>query len=345
VTCAGGSVARASSRGGSGARADVARAIGLCRTAVEREVFAASDVWGDVLVELARADERIVVVTGDLVTTTRLARVDVAMPERILHVGGAEASVFSVAAGLSAAGLVPVVVAEAAAVARAAEIVRAAVALDGRAVTIVGLLAGVASGDRGPASHGAVDVAAMRAVPGMTVVAPSDGAEMAEALSFAVRAERPCYLRWSRSTEETVDGRPPFEVGRAQVLRAGKDVTLVATGATVIQALRAEARLGSEGVSARVVAVPTLKPFDGAAVLSAARSTRRIVTVEDGPLAGGLGSAVAEVLATRRLACALVRLGHPEPFDAAGPAEDLMHLGGFDEDGIVAAARGLMERR
>jgi transketolase len=321
------------------------RVMGFTWTVADHDLLSTTDLWGDALVDLARADERIVAVTADLATTTKLARLKRELPERCINVGVAEQNLVAVAAGLAAAGLVPVVVTYATfAALRAAEFVRTDLAYDARNVKIVAALAGVAFGQGGPTHHGVEDLALMRAIPGMTVLSPSDGAEMVEALHAAIAYDGPVYIRWGRGTEEPIAGRPPFAIGRVATLRPGDDVTIFATGTPVGHAVRASERLARHGVGARVVAVPSLKPFDEAAVYEAATATRRVVTVEDHNVIGGLGSAVADALVARGASVSMRKLGHQDRWLGAGVPEDLMHAGGFDEDAIVLAASALVGR-
>lgn len=311
---------------------------GFTWTVADHDLLSTHDTWGETLVELGQADPRLVAVTADLAETTKLQRFKRAFPERCFNVGVAEQNLLAVAAGLAATGFVPVVCTYATFVAlRAAEFVRTTVAYNGRNVKIIGTLAGVAYGQGGPTHHGVEDLALMRAIPGLVVLTPSDGAEMAAALRAAVAHEGPVYVRYGRGTEPPVRPGAPFVIGRATELREGHDATVLACGPTVHEALRAAERAAAEGIQTRVLAVSTLKPFDEATVVAAARQTRRLVTVEDHSVIGGLGSAVAETIARAGVACALRTLGHQDRFLPMGVPEDLMHLGGFDEDAIFAA--------
>jgi transketolase len=319
------------------------RVQGFAWTVADHDLLATTDTWGDALVEIARADKRVVAVTADLATTTKLARMKREMPGRVINVGVAEQNLVAVAAGLAATGLVPIVVTYATfAALRAAEFVRTDVAYNGRDVKIVGTLAGVAFGQGGPTHHAIEDLALMRAIPGMVVLAPSDGDEMGAALRAAVAHQGPVYIRYGRGTEAPVRAGAAFRIGEAVTLREGTQAAILACGPTVSHAVHAAERLGSQGSSVGVVAMPTLKPIDEAAILEAARDTRRLVTVEDHSVVGGLGSAVADVLAEHGATCALRKLGHPDRWLGMGIPEDLMHAAGFDEDGIVRAVAELL---
>lgn len=316
----------------------MAKVQGFTWTVADHDLLSSTDTWGDTLAELGRQDPRLVAVTADLADTTKLHRFKKEFPGRTINVGIAEQNLMAVAAGLAATGLIPVVCTYATfASLRAAEFVRTDIAYNGRNVKIIGTLAGVAFGQGGPTHHSAEDLALLRAIAGLTVLVPSDGAEMAEALRAAIAIEGPVYLRFGRGTEPPARPGAPFEIGKAALLRPGKDATVLACGATVHAALGAAERAAAEGLEVRVLSVSSLKPFDEAAVLAAARETRRLVTVEDHSVIGGLGSAVAEVVAGAGIACKLHKLGHQDRWLGMGVPEDLMHTGGFDEDAIFAA--------
>jgi len=315
---------------------------GFTWTVADHDLLSSTDAWGETLLELGQADERIVTVTADLADTTKLSRFKKAFPQRAINVGVAEQNLMAVAAGLAAMGLVPIVCTYATfACLRAAEFVRTDIAYNARNVKILGTLAGVAFGQGGPTHHTVEDLALMRAIPGMTVLVPSDGDEMAAALRAAVEYEGPVYIRYGRGTEPPARPGAPFRIGEAVVLREGKDVTVFATGAVVHEAIGAANRAKDHGIDMGVVAIPTIKPLDERTIIQFAKSTRRIVTVEDHNVIGGLGSAVAEVIAKSGIGCGLRLLGHQDRFLCMGVPEDLMHIGGFDEDAILEAVAAL----
>jgi transketolase len=310
---------------------------GFTWTVGDHALLSDSDAWGEALVEAGRADPRIVTVTADLGETTRLQAFKRAMPERAINVGIAEQNLIAVAAGLAATGLIPVVCTYATfAVLRAAEFVRTDLGYAHRNVKLIGTLAGVAYGQGGPSHHAAEDLALLRAIPGLVILAPSDGYEMAAALRAALAHDGPVYLRWGRGTERVDPARRdrPFVIGPIEERHPGADVTVLAYGPTVQEAERAARRALAAGVSARVLAVPTLAPLERATILRAARETRRLITVEDHSIVGGLASAVAETVARAGIAARIGALGHRERFLPMGVPEDLMAIGGFDEDAI-----------
>lgn len=322
---------------------------GFTWTVEDVNLIDGNEAWGDVLAEMAAIDARIVGLSADLAHSTKIRRFKERFPERFFNVGIAEQNLMAVAAGLAASGLTPVVCTYATfASLRAAEFVRTDIAYGQRNVKIVGTLAGVAFGQGGPTHHSVEDLALLRAVPGLTVLAPADGAETGAVLRAALRHEGPVYLRLGRGVElplARLTGTAPgdFVIGRATTLRPGGDACVIACGPTVQEAWLAAERLSRQGVAVRVLNMASIKPLDREAVLAAARDTGCIVTVEDHSIVGGLGGAVAEVLAESGCACRFKRLGHPDRFLPMGVPEDLMHLGGFDADAIEAALRNLLD--
>jgi transketolase len=322
----------------------VSKVIGFTWTVEDVNLISENEIWGDVLVALARKDSRIVALSADLAHSTKLLRFKQCFPERFFNVGIAEQNLVAVAAGLASMGLIPVACTYATfASLRAAEFVRTDLAYNRRNVKLIGTLAGVAFGQGGPTHHAVEDIALMRAIPGMTVLSPSNGFEMAACLRAALTLDGPVYLRTGRGVELPLEERkePPFTLGVPRVVRPGTDVAVLACGQLVGEALRAAERLTRGKLDVRVVNVSTLKPLSAEAVLSVLDNVRWVVTVEDHSIVGGLGSAVAEVLAESGSACRLKRLGHPDRWLGMGVPEDLMHAGGFDEDAIVGAVEAL----
>jgi transketolase len=313
---------------------------GFAWTVDDVNLISAAETWGDVLVAAARCDENIVALTADLGNSTKIQRFKAAFPARYFNVGIAEQNLMAVAAGLAATGFTPVVCSYATfATLRAAEFVRTDIGYGARNVKIVGTLAGVAYGQGGPTHHALEDLALMRAIPGMLVLAPADGHEMGAALLAALAHTGPVYLRTGRGVEPDLAALHglPFEIGKARELAAGGDVAVLAIGPCLHEALRAARRAARHGVQVRVLNMASVKPLDRDAVLAALREVGRIITVEDHSVVGGLGSAVAEVIAESGIGCRLRRLGHQDRFLPMGVPEDLMHIGGFDEDAILDA--------
>jgi len=322
----------------------LSKVTGFTWTVEDVNLISENEIWGDVLVELAHADSRIVALTADLAHSTKLRRFKHTFPERFFNVGIAEQNLVAVASGLAALGLVPVACTYATfASLRAAEFVRTDLAYNARNVKLIGTLAGVAFGQGGPTHHAVEDVAFLRAVPGLTVLSPCDGFEMGAALRAALAHEGPVYLRSGRGVELPLGERrePPFTIGRPRVLREGYDCAILATGPLVAEALRAAERFAKTGQSVRVVNVSTLKPLGARALFEALGDVRRIVTAEDHNIVGGLGGAVSELLAETGKSYLVRRLGHRDQWLGMGVPEDLMQRGGFDEDAILLALEAL----
>jgi transketolase len=301
------------------------------------------DAWVDTLIEIAETDDRVVAVVNDSVGSSKLAPFQKRFPDRLVNVGIAEQDMVGVGAGLANGGKVPFVSAAACFLtARAMEQIKVDAAYSQHHIVLVGQSPGMAYGELGPTHHSIEDLAWLRAIPGLTVIVPSDPVETAQALRWAAQHGGPVYVRVSRMGVPDVN--PPgyeFVPGKAVTLREGDDVTLIATGTVVSRALMAAETLAGEGISARVLSMPTVKPLDQDAVLSAARQTRGIVTVEEA-LTSGLGGAVAEVV-VRHHPVAMRFVGVPDEFAPTGSVGWLMDHFGINAKGIAAAARELVD--
>lgn len=293
--------------------------------------------------ELASEDDRLFSLEGDLGQYSVPFHRE--LPRRFLQLGIAEADLVGTAVGLALRGKVPFVNSFATFLAlRACEQVRLDVAYHRANVKLVGYYAGVSGGAAGPTHHCLEDLAILRAMPNMTVVAPADSVETWKAVQAALAHAGPVYLRIGRAeTPQVYFADYDFEIGRAVELAAGDDVALLATGNQMVaEAVAAAARLAAEGIGARVLNVHTVKPLDRAAVVAAA-ATGAVVTVEDHNVLGGLGGAVAEVLAGER-PVPVVRVGIPDRFcEVLGPYEEMVTHLGLDAAGIARAARRALE--
>lgn len=295
------------------------------------------DAFFSALTEAARRDERIWALTGDL-GVGLFDEFESVAPGRHLNVGIAEQALVGVAAGLAYAGNRPVAYSIGPFLtARAHEQIRVDVAMARAPVLIAGVGGGVAYGYLGPTHHATEDLAVMRALPHMTVLAPADPGETFRATLAALEHDGPVYLRLGKNGEpRLLDHDGPFRIGRAATLREGEDVTLVSTGAILDQVLRAADLLGADGIRATVVHCPSIVPFDAPAVVRTARRTGLVVTVEEHVITGGLGSAVAETIADAGAMARLIRLGIADGFaEAVGSQEDLLAIHGLDAAGIA----------
>ncbi|MEV4001378.1 transketolase C-terminal domain-containing protein [Actinomadura sp. NPDC049753] len=305
----------------------------------------AREVYRDLLPELMRADDRLYCLDSD--TGLFEAAAFAGVPGRYLNLGIAEHSLMGTAAGLAASGNVPFVTTMATfAATRALEAIKIDIAYNALPVRIVATHGGLAAGHLGPTHHALEDLAVMRALPGFTVVVPGDAGQAGEAVRQSAALPGPAYIRLGRSATPGLDGAAPeagpFEIGRAQWLRRGGDVAIVACGPhPVLAAARAADRLAEQGVRAAVLNLHTLRPLDVAAVVAAAEGTAGVVTVEEHWRSGGLGGAVAETLAEHAPA-RVARVGMPDTFaERAGGQEDLLDRYGITAGAVVAAALNL----
>ncbi|MGP3917237.1 transketolase family protein [Nonomuraea sp. 10N515B] len=304
--------------------------------------FDCRDAYVATLSELAHEDHRIVGVVNDSVGSSKLNSFRKAFPDRLINVGIAEQDMVGVAAGLANGGRIPFVSAASCFLtARALEQIKADVAYSNHNVKLCGMSPGVAYGELGPTHHSIEDIAWLRAIDNLTVIVPADPVETSAALRWAAAVEGPVFVRVSRMSVPQVHADDyTFTPGRAVTLRDGGDVTLIANGTVLWRALVAAERLEAEGVSARVLSMPTVKPLDTEAVVAAARETAGIVTIEESTIAGGLGGAVAETVVQHHPTRVAI-LGIPE-FAPTGSAAFLLDRYGMSPEGIAEAARSLL---
>lgn len=274
----------------------------------------------ETLLREAERDERIWLLTADLGYSV-LEPFAARFPDRYVNVGVAEQNLIGVAAGLAHSGLKPFVYSIANfPTLRCFEQIRNDVCYHHANVTVVAVGGGLAYGTQGYTHHGVEDLAVMRALPGMTVVAPGDPVETRLATQALCKADGPKYLRLGKAKEPVVHRREPnFVLGKAIVIRPGSDITIISTGAMLADAIAASDELGRSGLRAGVVSMPTVKPLDRDAVIAAARSSGTLLTVEEHSVTGGLGSAVAEVLLEAGVPARFRKLGIPDrPYHLIG---------------------------
>jgi transketolase len=302
------------------------------------------EAWVSTLEALAAEDDRIVAVVNDSVGSSKLGGFQKKFPERLINVGIAEQCMVGVSAGLANGGRIPFVSAAGCFLtSRSLEQIKADIVYAGFNVKLVGQSSGVAYGELGPTHHSIEDFAWLRVLNGLTVIAPSDAWETAEAVKWAAAHEGPVYIRLSRMpVPELALPNRIFRVGKAETLREGGDVTIIACGTTVHLAALAADRLLGEGIAARVLNMATINPLDEAAVLAAASETGAIVTVEEASVRGGLGGAVAELTSAHH-AVPVERVGFPG-FVPTGSVEWLFKEYGLSGEGIAAAARRAINR-
>jgi transketolase len=319
------------------AKAMIAK-LGLKQGRANLEEFAAT------LQSLAAADRNIVVVTSDSRGSGKLAPFGQALPKQIVEVGIAEQNLVGITAGLAACGKKAFGVSPACFLtARSLEQIKNDICYSNVPGVVVGISAGVSYGALGSTHHSLHDLAALRAINNLTILVPADNFEAREAIRFAARATRPVYVRFGKAA--MLDLHPAsakFEVGKALLLREGRDVAFIATGETVVHALLAAALLAEKGLSARVLSVPTIKPLDTAAILAAGRECRAVVTVEEHLVNGGLGEAVAATLLSGGALPAFRIVGLPDEDTVTGAQADIFRHYGISMEGLAATARQLL---
>jgi len=299
---------------------------------------ATRDAFGDAIARVG-SDERVVVLTGDLRDSTRVEAFAEKYPERFIECGIAEKNMLGVAAGLGLSGKVAWACSFSTFVAGRFEVVRMSIAYPGANVRIVGTHTGIGVGEDGYSQMAFEDVACMRTLPNMAIVQPADALETERAVEYLLDHEGPAFLRLTR---QGVDDVHDFTFGAIETLREGSDLAIFASGGTVAEALGAAETLEADGISTRVLNVATIKPLDEVAVLAAAAECRALVSVEDHSVVGGLGGAIAEVLASRVTHAPLRIIGHTGYGESGQPAE-LYEKYGIAAGPVAAKAKEHLE--
>lgn len=302
------------------------------------------EAFGRSLVGVARHNEKVVVLDADIAGGTGVHHFREAFPDRFFQFGIAEQNMMAVAGGMAAAGLCPVVTTFAVFCLRALEQARLSIAYPRRNVKIVASHPGLDVGPDGASAQCLEDLAAYRAIPGMTVISPADPWEAELATQAIFEFDGPVYMRTGRSPAERVfDDNHRFEIGKGTLVQDGSDVTLVACGVEVARAIEAARLLAKEGISAQVVNLSTIKPIDTELLVSCAQKTGCVVTAEDHNVHGGLGGAVAECLAQHHH-CPMEIVGVRDSFGQSGDPLALADYYGISAPFIAKAARQVLER-
>lgn len=311
-----------------------------------REEKATRDAFGETLVELGKKNKKIVVLSGDLEDATRAEYFKKEFPERFFNLGIAEQDILGTAVGLSLDGLIPFACSFAVFLTnRAYGILRISICYNRRNVKIVGSHSGITVGADGATAQCLEDIAITRVLPNITVLCPVDAIEAKKATEAAARICGPVYLRLGRAPYPIItETESAFEVGRANTLRSGKDVAIIACGLMVSQSLLAADILSQQGIQAAVINMHTLKPLDQETIIKASQTTQAIVTAEEHQVNGGLGSAVAEVLAKQRPTVQeFVAIG--DTFGESGDPKALLEKYHLTPDDIVLAAKKAIKRK
>jgi transketolase len=302
--------------------------------------------FGRGLLEAGKRWDNVVAACADLTDSTQMSLFAKEFPERYVEVGVAEQNLVTTGTGLAAMGKIPFVSSYAAfSPGRNWEQIRTTICLNDRPVKIIGSHAGVSVGPDGATHQMLEDIALMRVLPNMVVIAPCDSVEAEKATIAMATDKRPNYMRLAReATPIVTTDKTPFEIGKAYVFAKGTDVSLITTGTMTYQALAAVDRLYKDGIEAEVVHVPTVKPLDKETILKSVRKTGAVVTAEEGQIIGGLGGAIAELLA-EECPTAMKRIGMQDRFGESGAPEQLIEHFGLDAKHIRLAAHAVLERK
>ena len=301
--------------------------------------------FGRGLKAAGEANKQIVALSADLTESTQMHLFRDAFPGRFIEIGVAEQNLVTVASGLARADKIPFTSSYAAfSPGRNWEQIRTTAALNDMPVKIIGSHAGVSVGPDGATHQMLEDIALMRVLPNMVVIAPGDSVEAEKATRAIADNGKPSYLRLAREKTPVFSTEgSPFEIGKAYVLREGKDISLLGTGALTAQLLLAAKSLEEHGIHAEVVHVPTIKPLDEATILASARKTGRVLTAEEAQIAGGFGGAVAELLG-EKLPTPLYRVGMQDRFGESGAPNELMAYFGLDAGSITTVVKEFIDR-
>ena len=314
---------------------------------LDLEELSARETYGKVLVQFGEQNKDIVVLTADLMLSNKTVEFARAFPERFFNFGIAETNMMAAAAGFAISGKIPFVSTFACfASMRCCEQVRTDIAYPKLPVRIVATHAGVSHGAGGTTHHATEDLAIMRSLANMTVIAPADATETAEAVRASIDYPGPVYIRFGRGREPLVyQPGYAYEIGKAITLHQGNDAAVFACGVAVWAAKNAAEKLEAEGIGLRVVDLHTLKPIDEQAVIRAALETGAIVTAEEHTIIGGLGGAVAEVLADAGIGVSFKRIGFPDVYSDIGSPRELLSRYGLDPDGIIRGVREVLQKK
>lgn len=303
--------------------------------------------FGRGLLEAGKRNENVVAACADLTESTQMHLFKAEFPDRFVEIGVAEQNLVTVGSGMAAMGKIPFVSSYAAfSPGRNWEQIRTTICLNQQPVKVVGSHAGVSVGPDGATHQMLEDIALMRVLPHMVVIAPCDAVEAEKAtLAMAADTKNPTYLRLAReATPIITTAKTPFEIGKAYVFSPGTDVTIIATGTMTYQAMLAAEKLYNDGIEAEVVHVPTIKPLDTATILKSVKKTGCVVTAEEAQVNGGLGGAIAELL-SEEYPLPMVRIGMKDRFGESGAPDELLRHFGLDAKHIQLAAHHAIEKK
>ena len=303
------------------------------------------EIFGETVAELATADPRIVMLDGDLGSSTKADIFEKAHPDKYLQMGIAEQNMMGVAAGLATMGLIPFISTFVSfAIVRPLDQVRVLIAQTGLNVKITAGYAGLFTGQTGMSHIIVDDLSITRTMPGMVVVAPADDTEAREVLRWAAAYQGPCFVRLVRdATQRLFEDGHRFELGKVVPIREGADVTIFSTGSQTPRVVDATDLLAARGIDAHLVHVPTIKPLDVDAIVAAAGRTGRVITVEEHSILGGLGGAVAETLSEHR-PTRIDRIGLRDLYPESGPNDALLDMYGLSAARVAEQVAAIFRR-
>lgn len=309
----------------------------------EVKKIATRESYGNALVEIGKEHDDLVVLDADLAAATKTGIFKKEFPDRHIDCGIAEANMMGIAAGLSTCGKVPFASTFAMfAAGRAFEQVRNTIGYPHLNVKIGATHAGISVGEDGATHQCNEDIALMRTIPGMTIINPCDDIEAKAAVKAAYEMEGPVYLRFGRLAAPVINKEDyQFEIGKGVMMREGSDVTIVATGLMVSNALEAAEKLAADGINAEVINIHTIKPLDEDMIINSAKKTGRVITVEEHSVIGGLGSAVCDALC-EKYPTPVTKLGVNDMFGHSGPALELLKEFKLDADGIYSQVKNII---
>lgn len=307
----------------------------------DKKLVETRDAYGQALAELGKVNDRIVVLDADLWRSTKASLFAEAFPDRFFDMGIAEQDMISTGSGLAASGFTPFLNSFAMFLTgRAYDQIRLQLCYVPTNVILGGSSAGLTQGPDGASHQSFDDVSLMRGLPNMTVLVPADAIETAKCVQAAVTVAGPVYIRLGRYPTPVIFGETyDFQIGKAAVMRSGSDVAIISNGHMTARALDAAARLEAAGVSAAVVNVCSVKPIDRDTILTVAQQVKAVVTVEESSIVGGLGSAVAELLAETGVGRPLTRMGMQDCFGQSGYADQLLECYGLTVENIAETAQ------
>lgn len=306
---------------------------------------ATRESYGEALLELGEKNENIVVLDADLSKSTKTCGFASKYPERFFNMGIAEQNLMGTAAGLSAMGKVPFASTFAVfAAGRAFEIIRNSICYPNQNVKIAATHAGITVGEDGASHQSIEDIALMSALPNMTVLVPADAVETKKAVKAAASHKGPVYIRLGRlATSDIFDESYDFQIGKGVELKEGNDIAIIATGMMTAIAIEAQEMLLREGISARIINMPSIKPIDKTIIIKAAKETKAIVTIEEHSIIGGLGSAVCDVL-SENCPTIVKKIGINDTFGQSGDPKDLMEKYGLTKENICSEVKRLLSK-